>query len=180
MSDNGSRLPLSSKFGASINDTVELMQYANKLKLIPWGIAFHVGSQSTNLDVWELAIQSCGFVINELAENDIRIKVLNMGGGIPVRYAEDVPELDEIGLTIRRSIKRYITYKLDLIVEPGRAMVANAGVLVTSVISRAVRSNRNWLYTDASAFHGLMETMPCQGAIDYPVVCDPKKESKNN
>ncbi len=178
VSDNGSRLPLSSKFGASINDTAELMQYAKKLGLIPWGIAFHVGSQSTNLDVWELAIQSCGFVINELAENNIKIKVLNMGGGIPVRYTEDVPELDEIGLTIKRSIKRYAPYKVDLIIEPGRAMVANAGVLVTSVISRAVRSNRNWLYTDTSAFHGLLETMPCQGAIDYPVDCDPKKSQK--
>lgn len=178
VSDNGSKLPLSSKFGASINDTVELMQYALKLGLKPWGLAFHVGSQATNLDVWELAIQSCGFVMSELLENNIKIKVLNMGGGIPVRYSEEVPELDEIGLLIKRSIKRYIPYKIDLISEPGRAMVANAGVLVTSIISRAVRSNRNWLYTDTSAFHGLLETMPCQGAIEYPVVCDPSKTNK--
>lgn len=169
VSDVSSKWPLSSKFGAIPDEASFLMEYALRLGLKPYGITFHTGSQNTSESAWEIALQVCGNVIKELKKKGIRLTMLNMGGGFPAKYNDPVPSIQDISRTIVRSIKEYVPYALDLAIEPGRALVANSAVMGSSVIGRNERRNKNWLFVDASAFHGLLETMPCQGGLAYAV-----------
>lgn len=177
VSDVGSKWPLSRKFGASSHEALHLMQYALELGLKPIGLTFHVGSQSTMVEAWDIALQLCGNVMKELLANGIKLEMLNMGGGFPVKYTEPIPTMDEIGQTIKRSVKQHLPYKVNLMIEPGRAIVGDTAVLVSSVIGRAQRSGKNWLYLDVGAFNGLMETTSCQGSLEYPL--DSSKDQNN-
>lgn len=169
VNDSESCWPLSMKFGAEPSQAVELMKYAQTLGLEPYGITFHVGSQTTIADAWEHALQTSAKVMTDLQNVGITLQMLNVGGGFPARYSKEVPGIDEIGLVIRHALKKYLPYGVKIVAEPGRACVANTAVLVTSIIARTIRSNKNWLYLDVSAFHGLLETMPCQGNLVYPL-----------
>lgn len=169
VNDFSSRIPLSKKFGLAPNEAVDAVVYAKERGLEPIGLTFHIGSQSTSTELWDFALQTCGKVLSSLRDVDIILSHLNIGGGFPVEYSEPVPEMEEIGAVIERSITEHLPYKLNIVAEPGRYLVASTGTLVSSVIGRSVRGGKNWLYTDTSAFHGLMETMPCQGQIQYPI-----------
>lgn len=169
VNDFSSRIPLSKKFGIAPSEAVEAMVYAQSRGLEPYGITFHVGSQSTMTELWDFAMQTSGKVLKSLEEVGIKLSQLNIGGGFPVEYSDPVPEIDEIGAVIERAKDEHLPYDIEIIAEPGRYMVADAGTLITSVIGRSVRGGKNWLYTDTSAFHGLLETMPCQGQIQYPI-----------
>lgn len=169
VNDFSSKIPLSKKFGIHPSEAVDAAVYAVDRGLVPLGLTFHVGSQCTSTDLWDFALQSCGKVMRALLEKNIRLHALNIGGGFPVEYNEPVPEIGEIGVVLEHAMKEYLPYKIQLLAEPGRYLVAEAGTLVTSVIARSVRSGKNWIYTDTSAFHGLLETMPCQGQIQYPI-----------
>lgn len=169
VNDFSSKIPLSKKFGLHASEAVEAATYILDRGLTPAGLTFHVGSQSSSSDLWDFAIQVCGKVMREMAEKDIKIQTINIGGGFPVHYREQVPDLEDISAVIMHARDEYLPYTVDMIAEPGRYLVAQAGSLVTSVIGRSVRNGKNWVYTDTSAFHGLLETMPCQGQIQYPI-----------
>lgn len=169
VSDASSKWPLSSKFGAVPDEAAFLMEYAVKLGLKPYGLTFHTGSQTTSESAWEIALQVCGNVLKELNKRGIKLDLLNMGGGFPTKYNGPVPTIPDISKTILRSISDYIPYRLELAIEPGRALIANSAVMASTVIERNERGSKNWLFLDTSAFHGLLETMPCQGGLVYPV-----------
>lgn len=169
VNDFSSKIPLSKKFGIHPSEAVDAAVYAVDRGLVPVGLTFHVGSQCTSTDLWDFALQSCGKVMRALQEKNIRLHALNIGGGFPVEYTEAVPEIGEIGVVLEHAMREHLPYEVHLIAEPGRYLVAEAGTLITSVIARSVRSGKNWIYTDTSAFHGLLETMPCQGQIQYPI-----------
>lgn len=169
VSDTGAKWPFSSKYGASTSEAIELMRYAIVLGLTPFGLTFHVGSQSTFTNSWESAIQTSGLIMKELKSEGIILKMLDIGGGFPAHYTEEVPDLDEIGLVIQNALKKYIPYKVKIVAEPGRGMVAEAAVLVTSVNSRNLRANKHWLYIDVGVFNGLIETTSFQGSLVYPI-----------
>jgi ornithine decarboxylase len=169
VNDFSSKIPLSKKFGLHASEAVEAATYIRDRGLVPTGLTFHVGSQSSSSDLWDFALQVCGKVMREMEEVDIKIQTINIGGGFPVHYREQVPDLEDISAVITHAMDEYLPYRVAIIAEPGRYMVAQAGTLVTSVIGRSVRNGKNWLYTDTSAFHGLLETMPCQGQIQYPI-----------
>jgi ornithine decarboxylase len=169
VNDFSSKIPLSKKFGLHASEAVEAATYIRDRGLNPLGLTFHVGSQSSSSDLWDFALQVCGKVMREMQEEGIKIQTLNIGGGFPVHYREQVPDLEDISAVIKHAMNEYLPYGVDMIAEPGRYLVAQAGSLVTSVIGRSVRNGKNWVYTDTSAFHGLLETMPCQGQIQYPI-----------
>ena len=118
--------------------------------------------------------------MKDLDKNGIKIQMLDLGGGFPARYTEDVPELDEISILVKDALTKYIPYKVEYAIEPGRGLVGEAGVIVSSVISRTVRGNKNWLYLDIGAYNGLMETQSTQGSLIYPLKSskDETKEGK--
>jgi ornithine decarboxylase len=165
----GSAVPSEGKFGVGASQAVELMRYARSLGLEPHGIAYHVGSQMTDPRAWEDATRRSAAVLRALQAHGITLRMLNIGGGFPARYAEPVPDLEEYGRCIRQAVDRHLPYPIQLCAEPGRALVAEAGVLVATVIGTAERAGRHWLHLDVGAFNGMMETLLTQNRLVYPL-----------
>jgi ornithine decarboxylase len=164
-----SKVPSEGKFGVGGRQAIELMQYARSLGLEPYGIAYHVGSQMTDPRAWEEATRRSAAVLRELQAHDITLRMLNIGGGFPARYAEEVPDLAAYGACIRQAVDRYLPYPIQLCAEPGRALVAEAGVLVASVIGTAERAGKCWIHLDVGAFNGMIETLLTQNRLIYPL-----------
>ncbi|AGL20018.1 type III PLP-dependent enzyme [Actinoplanes sp. N902-109] len=168
--DTASSFPLSRKFGADLAEGRDLLVLARRLGLRPYGITFHVGSQCANADAWRQAIDACGKIMSSLLDEGIRLDMLNIGGGFPARYAEAVPTIEEIGAVVTAAVGDVLPYAPQLLAaEPGRHLVAEAGVMVAGVIGREVRGAENWLFLDVSAYHGLMETIQLPTGWDFPV-----------
>jgi ornithine decarboxylase len=165
----GSTVPSEGKFGVAGGQAVELLQQARSLGLQPYGIAYHVGSQMTDPRAWEDATCRSAVVLRELQAHGITLRMLNIGGGFPARYADPVPVLSDYGACIRRAVARHLPYPIQLCAEPGRALVAEAGVLVATVIGTAERAGKSWLHLDVGAFNGMMETLLTQNRLVYPL-----------
>ncbi len=172
----GSDWPLSRKFGVDTDTAVEIMEYANRRGLIPYGITFHVGSQCNNLQNWFVAIKRAKEVWDRLWKRGIRLQMLNIGGGIPARYTRESLSVGEIASYVSGLLNKYFGIRtLELQMEPGRGLVAEAGILVVSVIGKAERFGENWLYIDSGVFHGLAEAL---GGIRYSFYT-PKGDNSN-
>jgi ornithine decarboxylase len=168
--DSTSVFPLSRKFGTDVEDAYDLMLLARRLGLRPYGITFHVGSQCTGAKAWHTAIGASAALMSRLAEDGIRIEMLDLGGGFPARYTEDVPGIEEIGAIVTSAIASLLPYRPGLVVaEPGRYLVAEASVLAATVIGRTMRGDENWLYVEVGAYNGLMEVLQTPGGWDFPV-----------
>jgi len=165
----GSKVPSEGKFGVAGGQAVELMQTARSLGLHPYGIAYHVGSQMTDPRAWEDATRRAAAVLRALQARGITLRMLNIGGGFPARYTDPVPDLAEYGACIRQAVARHLPYPIQLSAEPGRALVAEAGVLVATVIGTAERAGNSWLHLDVGAFNGMMETLLTQNRLAYPL-----------
>jgi ornithine decarboxylase len=167
--DPTSRLPLAGKFGVDTATAIELLIGAAGLGLVPHGLTFHVGSQALDPSAYARGVARAGQVMWSLLEHGIRLDLLDVGGGLPARYDEDVPPLSEYGDAILGAARRDLPYDVSLVVEPGRAIAAEAGVLVTSVIGVAERAGRRWVHLDVGAFNGLMESLETDRRLRYPI-----------
>lgn len=164
ITDNvGADWPLSRKFGCELEMARDLMLAARDGGLDPIGISFHVGSQQTSPDQWEVAIQRAAMVFTELRDRGLDLRLLNLGGGYPARYREDVGDLDDYGQAIMHAMTKHFGNNLpDMLIEPGRSIVAEAGVISSEVVlvSRKTHTTeRRWVYLDVGMFGGLAETM---------------------
>jgi len=159
--NTGSEWPLSTKFGADPSRALELLKYARNSKVAPVGITFHVGSQCLNPLNWSNALVTTAEIFNMAKRIGIELKLVNLGGGIPVKHVKKTPKLAEIKWQIEKILKdAFADYPdLELMIEPGRAMVGDSGNLVSSVIAKAERGGENWLYLDVGVFNGLMESI---------------------
>ncbi|HEX2017611.1 MAG TPA: ornithine/lysine decarboxylase [Aurantimonas sp.] len=168
----GAEWPLSRKFGCVPAMAIDVLLAAARLGLVATGISFHVGSQQTDTNAWDAAIADAKFVFEALAEKGIVLTLVNMGGGFPTRYLKDVPAAEAYGRAIFESLRRHFGNRLpETIIEPGRGMVGDAGVIKAEVVlvSRKSASDENrWVYLDIGKFGGLAETM--DEAIRYPIV----------
>lgn len=168
--------PLSRKFGCHPDMAIDLIMLAKKLKLDPWGISFHVGSQQRDIGSWDAAISKVRYISDYLAEEKIDLKLINMGGGFPASYISRTQNMD----VYAEEINRYLFEDFgpaealpEIILEPGRSLVAGAGILVTEVVLVSKKSNAavdGWVYLDAGKFNGLIETW--DEAIKYPLYCE--------
>jgi ornithine decarboxylase len=158
----GAEVPLSRKFGTTLDRARALMLDAPGLGLVPYGISFHVGSQQTGTAAFELAIAEVALLFTNLKAAGVELKMLNLGGGFPVRYQEDVPEVDTFGTAIMHAMVKHFGNDLpDMLIEPGRAMVGNAGLIAAEVVlvcQRNPADERRWVYLDIGRFGGLAET----------------------
>ena len=165
----GAHWPLSRKFGCSLDMARDLMLMAADQGLDPHGLSFHVGSQQCNIDQWEVAIGRSAMVFSDLADRGVELKLLNLGGGYPTRYRHDVPSLDNIAETIHAALVKHFGNRMpDLLMEPGRAIAADAGVLRSEVVLVSYRDytgGPRWVYLDVGTFGGLAETQ--NDAIEY-------------
>ncbi|MDK2946786.1 MAG: ornithine decarboxylase [Geotoga sp.] len=173
-SSNDADWPLSDKFGTDVDHVISILEYAHRKGLSAYGVSFHVGSQSYNKYKWKEAILNASEVFEKLALKGIHLKLLNLGGGMPVQHVKPIPEVKEIGEVINESIKEYLYWVdgLKVITEPGRSMVGNAGIMASRVLLRSRKGTKTWVYLDVGVFHGLMETIE---NFRYEVVVDRKE-----
>jgi len=171
VSDHGSAFPLSRKFGANPSHAVPFMDTAREMGLNPRGLTFHVGSQSESVHTWEVAIEACGHVMERLEKVGIKLDFVDIGGGFPAQYTERVPHLKQIVKTIRSAIKAHFPYEVQLKAEPGRFLVAEAGLMVATVIGHEHRVGSEWLFLDVGAFNGMIEPLEIRD-WKYPFFCD--------
>lgn len=168
----GAEWPLSRKFGCVPAMAVDVLRHAKGLGLDAYGVSFHVGSQQTDLTAWDRALADAKVVFATLAEEGIVLKMVNMGGGFPTRYLRDVPAAQAYGQAIFSALRKHFGNALpETIIEPGRGMVGNAGVIKSEVVlisKKAANDNVRWVFLDIGKFGGLAETM--DEAIRYPIV----------
>ncbi|MFO0752375.1 MAG: type III PLP-dependent enzyme [Thermodesulfovibrionales bacterium] len=173
--NEGSEWPLSKKFGVETDEAAGLILYAKEKGLTPVGITFHVGSQCNNVYNWNTAIDKARDLWETAEQNGIRLRVLNIGGGYPIRYTKSVVEVETIEKKVDKAIYQKFPHDIEVFIEPGRAMVGDAGIFVSTVIGKASRGGENWLHIDVGVFNGLMESV---GGIKYTYVVGSRSEVK--
>jgi ornithine decarboxylase len=170
----GSDWPLSRKFGAHPDLIYSLVLKSREIGLEPFGLSFHVGSQQRDIGQWDDAISRCKYLFDALQAEGIALKMINLGGGLPANYLEPTLPVDIYAGEIKRFLLEDFGENLpEIWIEPGRSLVADAGVLVSEVIliSQKARSNLyKWVYLDVGVFGGLIETLG--EAIKYPIFFD--------
>jgi ornithine decarboxylase len=167
----GAEWPLSRKFGCEPSMAADVIEHAHRLGLNAYGISFHVGSQQRNQHAWDRALAQAAAVFKECGERGINLSMVNLGGGFPTKYLKNVPTVRTYGSAIFRALRKHFGNRIpETIIEPGRGMVGNAGVIETEVVLVSKKSEEDdvrWVYLDIGKFGGLAETM--DEAIRYPI-----------
>ena len=180
----GSVFPLTRKFGTSMDMATELMVRARDLGLEPYGLSFHVGSQQIRPEAHEAAIGQVAMLFDSLEQHGIKLRMINLGGGFPTRYDEDIPAIAVFADGIDRALKFHFgSAQPQVLLEPGRSMVGDAGLVSTEVVlvsHRTKGEETRWVYLDIGKFGGLSETegeatryvlrTPHDGGEDGPTV----------
>ncbi|MBR0155308.1 MAG: type III PLP-dependent enzyme [Treponema sp.] len=170
--------PLSRKFGCHPDMAYDLIVLARDLGLVPYGISFHVGSQQRDIGQWNDAIAKTKYLFTSLEEEEgIKLSMINMGGGFPASYIDPTNDLSEYA----SEITRYLTDDFgedipEIVLEPGRSLVGDSGILTSEVILTSRKNNTalaRWVYVDAGKFNGLIETL--DESIKYPIVTNKDK-----
>jgi ornithine decarboxylase len=159
----GAEWPLSRKFGCAPGMAIDLLRRARELGLDPYGVSFHVGSQQTDLGQWDGAVGAAARMFSLLAEADIDLRMVNIGGGFPAHYSAEVPAIEHYAQAVMTAMTRHFGNHLpEIIVEPGRSLVGDAGVIQSEVVlisQKGCDDDRRWVYLDVGKFNGLAETM---------------------
>jgi len=137
------------KFGIDILRALEVYEYAKTFETLDIvGVDCHIGSQLTDTTPFIDALDKVLELVDTLAKNDIHLKHIDLGGGIGVTYKDEVPPSISDYLA---SIKAKIAGRnLSLILEPGRSIVANAGVLLTEVEYLKPTEHKDFAIVDAA------------------------------
>lgn len=153
VSNFGSIVELSLKFGADQDQIVPMLLKARSLGLKPDGVSFHVGSQCTNIENYLRAFESAAHVVQEAAEQGLKIRTINIGGGFPIKHFKaDTIALETFAGRLRRELDRLFPKDIEIIAEPGRAIAGPAGMLITRVVGRSIRNNKNYYYLDDGVY----------------------------
>jgi len=137
------------KFGIEIEQAVMVYSLANELPFLNViGVDCHIGSQLTEIAPFLEALDKLLLLIDELAVQGITIKHLDLGGGLGVPYNGETPP--EPAEYMKAIIKRMNGRQLKLIFEPGRAIMANAGILVTKIEFLKLNDHKNFAIVDAA------------------------------
>jgi len=163
--------PLSKKFGAHQGMIYDLVLASRDLGLDPYGLCFHVGSQQRDLGQWDSALGQCAYLFHELNKAGIKLRAIDIGGGLPAKYIYPTPEISAYCETIKFYLKQEFPEEVpEIIIEPGRSLVADSGVMVAEVVNVAQKSAQGgipWVFLDVGKFRGLIETL--DEAIKYPI-----------
>ncbi len=167
----GAEWPLSRKFGCEPVMAESVLLHAHGLGLVAYGVSFHVGSQQTRLGAWDIAVGQAKAIFNTMASHGITLQMVNLGGGFPTTYLKQVPGTGAYANAIHEALTKHFGNALpETIIEPGRGMVGNAGVVKAEVVlvsKKHANDNTRWVYLDIGKFGGLAETM--DEAIRYPI-----------
>jgi ornithine decarboxylase len=153
----GSDWPLSGKFGAGVADAREIVALAAKLGVDLAGVTFHVGSQCRNPENWRVALEKARAVFDAMTRVGLKPRLLNIGGGFPVRHVRPIPSIETIGAVVNEGLKAFPD-DVQVIAEPGRYLVSDAGYFVCRVLGTATRAGKRWMHWDAGLFGGVIES----------------------
>ena len=143
---------LSKKFGCSPDQAIDIMQTARDLGIRIKGLSFHVGSQTTNPDKFVTAIETCSQLIQQVVELGLpTLSTIDIGGGFPSAYLDDVMPIDDFCEPIRQALA-LLPETIKVIAEPGRFLVAEAAIAVSTVMGQAVRDGKTWYYLDDGVY----------------------------
>lgn len=136
------------KFGIPIEDAVEYYRIASELKNISViGIHKHIGSQITKVSPFVDALKRILLLIDELNTQGVNIKYLDIGGGLGISYRDEEPPVPE---DLAKSLLPLIKgRKMTLIMEPGRSIGGNAGILVTKTLYLKQALEKEFIIVDA-------------------------------
>ena len=169
----GAEWPLSRKFGCEPAMAVDVLEHAHAARpRARYGVSFHVGSQQRNPHAWDRALASAAAVFRDVRRaRHPRSRMVNLGGGFPTKYLKNVPAVKTYGAAIFRALRKHFGNRIpETIIEPGRGMVGNAGVIEAEVVLISKKSEDDdvrWVYLDIGKFGGLAETM--DESIRYPI-----------
>ena len=160
--NEGADWPLSRKFGTTLDTAKDLMLRAGELGLDAYGLSFHVGSQQTSTASHEAAIAKVATLFTDLSSHGVNVRMVNLGGGFPVRYRDEIPGIDQFANAIMGAMTAHFGNALpEMLIEPGRAIVGDAAVVSAEVVLVCHKSKSDpvrWVYLDIGRFGGLAET----------------------
>ncbi len=170
----------------------DLLLKAHQMGLEPVGVSFHVGSQQTRLDQWELPLKQAADLFAALREKGIALSLINLGGGLPTKYQESIAPVRDYGSAIMAAVQKHFGDALpQMIIEPGRSMVGDTGFIEAEVVlisKKSYQEDVRWVYLDIGKFSGLaethdeaikyrMETMGRKGATGPVILAGPSCDS---
>jgi ornithine decarboxylase len=152
--NTGAMVELSSKFGASPGECVDMILAADKAGLVVEGLSFHVGSQTTNFQNYVAAINLAANLFKEAKDRGYtKMNLLDIGGGFPAPYDESVKPFRELARTINHELDRLFPKNIQILAEPGRFLVATAATAVSKIIGKAVRDGKLCYYINDGVYH---------------------------
>jgi ornithine decarboxylase len=163
VNSRGAEWPLSRKFGCDPEMACDLLRQSWRLGLVPRGVIFHVGSQQSDPHQWVAPIRVAAEIFLKLTREGIDLRLLNLGGGFPAGYRSAVPDHSVYALAIAKALRRYFGGAEPMVMlEPGRSLVADAGVIQSEVVLISQKSYSDlcrWVFLDIGKFGGLIETL---------------------
>jgi len=152
--NTGSVVELSTKFGAPYNICIDLIKYANKMGFNVDGLSFHVGSQCSNYDNYIEAFRIASQIFEDSERIGNNLTILDIGGGFPVPYNNQVPSFEDLAKIINSSIRSYFDNpEINIIAEPGRFLVATSATAVVEINGKAIRNNKNYYYVNDGIYN---------------------------
>ena len=152
--NTGAMVELSSKFGASPGEAVDLILEADRVGLTVEGISFHVGSQTTNFENYVQALNLTANIFKEAQDRGYtKMNLIDIGGGFPAPYDASVRPFRELAKVINTEIERLFPKNIQVLAEPGRFLAAVSGYAVSSVIGKAVRDGKTCYYINDGVYH---------------------------
>lgn len=177
--NEGSVVQLSNKFGIHPGEALPLLQQTVDAGLSVEGVSFHVGSQCNNFENYRQALESAARIFAQAEEAGLPlgfassnaessgglgnsgkpVRLLDIGGGFPVRYNGDEEKFASLASKLNSEFNRLFSEGVEIIAEPGRFMVANAGTCVMSVLNKSVRAGKTCYYADDGIYHSFSAMM---------------------
>ncbi|MFI1996227.1 GNAT family N-acetyltransferase [Actinoplanes sp. NPDC020271] len=152
------------------DDPAGVLDRARVLGLRPAGLSLHVGSQQMTVRGWQSAFDSLAGLLPRLRADGIRLEFVNLGGGLPAAgYPGLTPPTGEIFAAVRAGMRRLrnLAGDLSFIVEPGRYLVADHGV-IRATVTRFTSRREAWLYLSRGRFNGLFEGDRIRYRMQFP------------
>lgn len=164
----GSDWPLAGKFGTHLADIREIIHEAARLKADLAGVTFHVGSQCRNPQNWRVGIERAKKVFENMRHEGLHPRLLNIGGGFPVRHTKPIPSIEVIAEVVNAEIAD-LPEDIQIMAEPGRYLVSDSACFVCQVVGTATRNDKRWMYWDAGMFGGMIEITE---GLHYEILTD--------
>jgi ornithine decarboxylase len=174
--NTGAEWALKGKFGANIKEIPRFFSTAKQYQLEPLGISFHLGWNNANEETWRNVFENINNWILENNKTTLDIKTINIGGGFPAHLNNQFDDLVGISRVVLPYLTKWRNKGIRVLAEPGSFLLANAGVLVTSVIEVVERKGKTWVFLDSGIFQGFYWIL---GGLKYNIENIKKEKNQN-